>query len=158
MADREAAKPMRKDSIFRMYSMTKAVTAVAAMTLYEEGRFSLHDPIAKFLPEFKTMKVAVDQTDPVTGHRTYYTVPAERPITILDLMRHTSGLNYAGPKDENGEAIYRNLNVTGGAEPVPLAEMIRAAGFRSSRSPTRHGLGLQLFHRCSGAPCRSGFR
>jgi CubicO group peptidase (beta-lactamase class C family) len=125
MADREAAKPMRKDSIFRMYSMTKAVTAVAAMTLYEEGRFSLHDPIAKFLPEFKTMKVAVDQTDPVTGHRTYYTVPAERPITILDLMRHTSGLNYAGPKDENGEAIYRKLNVTGGAEPVPLAEMIR---------------------------------
>lgn len=107
MADREANKPMTKDAIFRMYSMTKAVVAVSVMTLYEEGRFSLRDPISKFLPEFKNMRVAVDKTDQVTGKRTYYTVPAEREIAILDLMRHTSGLNYAGPKDANGESIYK---------------------------------------------------
>src|SRR5262245_52971714 len=51
MADREANKPMAKNALFRMYSMTKAVTGVAVMTLYEEGRFSLHDPVSKFLPE-----------------------------------------------------------------------------------------------------------
>src|SRR4051794_25315459 len=116
MADREANKPMTKDAMFRMYSMTKAVVAVAVMTLYEEGRFSLRDPISKFLPEFKDMKVAVDKTGQVT------TVPAEREITILDLMRHTSGLNYAGPKDANGELIYKKVL---GDMQYPLAEFIR---------------------------------
>jgi CubicO group peptidase (beta-lactamase class C family) len=126
MADREAGKAMGKDSIFRLYSMTKAVTGVAVMTLYEEGRFSLHDPVSRFLPEFKNMKVAVDRTDPVTGRRIYYTVPADRDITILDLLRHTSGLNYAGPKDENGEPIYRKLRLSGDQrEEIPLSETIR---------------------------------
>ena len=109
MTDREANKPMAKDAIFRMYSMTKAVVGVLVMMLYEEGSFSLRDPISKFLPEFKNMKVAVDKTDPATGKRIYYTVPAEREITILDLMRHTSGLNYAGPRNENGELIYKQV-------------------------------------------------
>jgi CubicO group peptidase (beta-lactamase class C family) len=122
MADREANKPMTKDAIFRMYSMTKAVVAVSVMTLYEEGRFSLRDPISKFLPEFKNMKVAVDKTDQVTGKRTYYIVPAEREITILDLMRHTSGLNYAGPKDANGEPIYKQVL---GDMQYPLGEFVR---------------------------------
>jgi CubicO group peptidase (beta-lactamase class C family) len=126
MADREADKAMSKDSIFRLYSMTKAVTGVAVMTLYEEGRFSLHDPVSRFLPEFKNMRVAIDRTDPATGRRIYYTVPADRDITILDLLRHTSGLNYAGPKDEKGELIYRKLKVSGDQnEEIPLSEMIR---------------------------------
>jgi CubicO group peptidase (beta-lactamase class C family) len=126
MADREAAKPMRKDSIFRMYSMTKAVTGVAVMTLYEEGRLSLRDPVAKFLPEFKDMRVAVEKTDPATAKRVSYTVPAERDITVLDLLRHTSGLNYAGPRDESGEPVFRRLGLGGDAPPdFPLAEMIR---------------------------------
>ena len=124
LADREANKPMQRDSIFRMYSMTKAVTGVAVMTLYEEGRFSLHDPISKYLPEFAHMKVAMERTDPATGKRVFYTVPAEREITILDLMRHTSGLNYAGPRGEDGEPIYRKLGIGGNAD-YPLAEMIR---------------------------------
>jgi CubicO group peptidase (beta-lactamase class C family) len=125
MSDREANKPMQKDSIFRMFSMTKAVTGVAVMTLYEEGRFSLHDPLSKFLPEFAHMKVATERTDPATGKRIYYTVPAQREITILDLLRHTSGLNYAGPRDENGESIYRKLGLGGGDAVYPLSEMIR---------------------------------
>src|SRR5689334_19657533 len=111
MADRERSKPMPKDAIFRMYSMTKAVTGVAVMTLYEEGRFSLHDPISKFLPEFKQMKVMIEKTDAATGKRTYDTVPAEREMKILDLLRHTSGLNYTGPSDESGQPRYRQAGV-----------------------------------------------
>jgi len=122
MADREANKPMAKDAIFRMYSMTKAVVAVSVMTLYEEGRFSLHDSIAKFLPEFAHMKVAVEKTDPATGKSSYSTVPAARDITILDLMRHTSGLNYAGPRGEDGELIYKKVL---GDMHYPLSEFIR---------------------------------
>ncbi len=125
MADREANKPMQKDAIFRMYSMTKAVTGVAVMTLYEDGRFSLHDPVSKFLPEFKNMRVAVEKTDAASGKRIYYTVPAEHEITILDLLRHTSGLNYEGPRDENGEPVYRKIGIRGGEADYPLSELIR---------------------------------
>jgi CubicO group peptidase (beta-lactamase class C family) len=95
MADKESGRPMQKDAIFRIYSMTKAVTGVAVMMLYEDGRFSLSDPVSRYLPEFSTMKVAVERTDPITGKQVLsHTVPADRQITILDLRRHTSGLNY----------------------------------------------------------------
>lgn len=129
LADRETNKPMQKDTIFRLYSMTKAVVGVAVMTLYEEGRFSLQDPISKYLPEFQNMKVAMERTD-AAGKRVYYTVPAEREITILDLMRHTSGLNYAGPRDADGESIYRKVGVgaagaDGRSSDFPLSEMIK---------------------------------
>jgi CubicO group peptidase (beta-lactamase class C family) len=112
MADKEAAKPMHKDAIFRIFSMTKAVTGVAVMTLFEEVRLALTDPVSKYLPEFSKMTVAVDKTDPATGQRSFDIVPAERPITILDLLRHTSGINYTGPLDENGELIYNKLGIT----------------------------------------------
>jgi len=124
MADREANKPMTKDAIFRLFSMTKAVVGVSVMTLYEEGRFSLHDPVSRFLPEFAHMRVAVEEINRTTGHRTYYTVPAQHEITILDLMRHTSGLNYAGPSDENGRSIYKSIGL-GGDMQFPLSEFIR---------------------------------
>jgi CubicO group peptidase (beta-lactamase class C family) len=89
MADREAGKPMQRDSIFRICSMTKPITSTAVMMLYEQGKFMLEDPVSKYLPEFKDMRVLVK---PATGAPT--TVPASRPITILDLLRHTSGLTY----------------------------------------------------------------
>ena len=89
MMDREAGKPMRPDAIFRICSMTKPITSVAVMMLYEEGRFLLDDPISKYLPEFKNPKVLVK---PATGES--YTIPASREITIRDLLRHTSGLTY----------------------------------------------------------------
>jgi CubicO group peptidase (beta-lactamase class C family) len=88
-ADREAGKPMQKDSIFRICSMSKPITSVAVMILYEEGRFLLEDPVSNYLPEFKNMKVLVK---PATGYP--YTIPASREITIRDLLRHTSGLTY----------------------------------------------------------------
>jgi CubicO group peptidase (beta-lactamase class C family) len=94
MADKENGKPMRKDSIFRIYSMTKAVTGVAVMMLFEQGKFGLNDPISRYLPEFAHVQVVVDKMDPTTGRRVVYSVPPDRPITIQDLLRHTSGLNY----------------------------------------------------------------
>ncbi|HYL37703.1 MAG TPA: serine hydrolase domain-containing protein [Bryobacteraceae bacterium] len=117
----------KPDTIVRMYSMTKAVTGVAAMMLYEEGRFSLTDPLSKYLPEFAKMRVAHESLD-ASGRRVYYTVPADRPITVRDLFRHTSGLNYEGPKDENGDFAYKKLDMLGGAPfqaPFDLAEAVK---------------------------------
>jgi CubicO group peptidase (beta-lactamase class C family) len=85
--DIENARPMRTDTIFRIASMTKALTSVAAMILYEEGRFLLKDPVAKYLPAFANMQVAL----PGGG-----TEKARRQITIHDLLTHTSGMSYGG--------------------------------------------------------------
>jgi CubicO group peptidase (beta-lactamase class C family) len=108
--DKDTGKPMPKDAIFRIYSMTKPIITVAALTLYEKGKFSLLDPVSKYIPEFANMKVAVDTTD-ANGKHSYSLVPAERPILIVDLFRHTSGMNNAGPKDEYGKAILPTLNI-----------------------------------------------
>jgi CubicO group peptidase (beta-lactamase class C family) len=116
MGDKEAGAPMREDAIFRIYSMTKAVTGVAAMMLFEEGAFALADPVSSFIPEFREMRVAVESPDPVTGKMMLSgSVPATRPITVLDLMRHTAGFNYAGPHDAKGDLIYPQC----GIEPIP---------------------------------------
>jgi CubicO group peptidase (beta-lactamase class C family) len=111
MADRDAKKPMRTDSIFRICSMTKPITSVAAMMLYEEGRFMLNQPVSDFIPEFKNMKVLdppwpQDKTSPPGA-----LVDAKRPITIRHLLTHTSGLTYGGAR--LGKA-YRDAGVSGG--------------------------------------------
>lgn len=126
MMDKEAGKPMRKDAIFRIYSMTKAVTGVATMILYEENKFSLNDPVSKYLPELGAMKVAVDKKDQETGKRTYFVVPAEREITIRDLLRHTSGLNYQGPRDEKGDLMYPRLGVN--RADITIEEAVKRMG------------------------------
>ena len=107
MSDREAAKPMPPDAIFRICSMTKPITSVAVMMLYEEGKFLLDDPISKYLPEFKNPKVLVK---PASGRP--YTIPASREITIRDLLRHTSGLTYNW-NDDLGP-MYEKANVPSG--------------------------------------------
>ncbi len=111
MADREAAKPMRTDNLFRICSMTKPITTVAVMMLYEEGRFLLNDPVSKYLPEFKNPKVLVK---PDKGGEPY-TIPATSEITIRDLLRHTSGLTYHW----NGDLgpLYEKANVAHGMLP-----------------------------------------
>ena len=86
--------PMPKDAIFRVYSMTKPWTSVATMMLVEEGRIVLTDPVAKFLPQLAKLQVAVEKTDPATGKTVTELVPAQRDITIQDLLRHTSGFTY----------------------------------------------------------------
>jgi len=107
MTDREAGKPMPTDAMFRICSMTKPITTVAAMMLYEEGKFLLEDPVSKYLPEFKDMKVLVK---PAKGEP--YTIPASKEITIRDLMRHTSGMTYNWNEDLG--AMYEKANVASG--------------------------------------------
>jgi CubicO group peptidase (beta-lactamase class C family) len=89
----ETKAPMTKDSIFRIYSMSKPITSVAAMTLFEEGRFSLAEPVSKYIPQLGGLKVGVEKPD-ASGKPTLELVPAQRDMTIQDLFRHTSGLTY----------------------------------------------------------------
>ena len=124
--DKEAGVAMRKDTMFRMYSMTKPITGVAVMILYEEGKFYLTDPVSKYLPELGNMKVAVVETDPKTGKKTRYSVPAQREITILDLLRHTSGIDYAGPEDVEGKRIYEKLGTN--SVDQTIGEMVKKIG------------------------------
>ena len=105
LMDLESRKPMQKDAIFQIMSMTKPVVGVSIMMMIEEGKVRLNDPVSKFIPEFKELKVAVPMggPPPPAGGRgaaapepRYYTVPAEREITIRDLLTHTSGLVSGG--------------------------------------------------------------
>ena len=109
--DIETKMPLDKNGIFRVASQTKAITTVAALMLWEEGKFSLDDPVFKYIPAFYTTQVLKTFNDKDT---TYTTVPAKRPITIRDLLTHTSGLGYPaiGTPEEN--AIYAKGNMTGG--------------------------------------------
>lgn len=91
--DKASNKPMSKDLIFRIYSMTKPLASVAAMILVEEGKLQLADPISKYMPEFANMQVSVGTKDS-GGNVEYTLVPAAKPITVQDLLRHTSGIGY----------------------------------------------------------------
>jgi CubicO group peptidase (beta-lactamase class C family) len=106
--------PMTGDAIFRIYSMTKPITQVAAMMLYEEGRITLDEPIAKYLPQFKDVKVGIEKADPAGGPPTLELVPAQRPILIQDLMRHTSGLTYGYFGDLLVKKAYNDAGLTKG--------------------------------------------
>ena len=92
--DPQSGAPMTKDAIFRLYSMTKPFASVAAMMLVEDGKILLNEPVSKYLPKLKGLQVSVPRVDPQTGRVSYALVPAEREMTIQDLMRHTSGLVY----------------------------------------------------------------
>jgi CubicO group peptidase (beta-lactamase class C family) len=94
MLDPTTKAPMTKDAIFRVYSMSKAMTSVSAMMLVEEGKISLSDPLSKFIPAFSKQKVGVEKPDSAGGKPTLDLVAPKRPITIQDLLRHTSGLTY----------------------------------------------------------------
>jgi CubicO group peptidase (beta-lactamase class C family) len=96
MQDIEAGKPMRTDTIFRIASMSKAITVVGALMLYEEGKFLLHDPVGKYIPAFKKSLVAIPAPAGSPENVKFITVEAKRPMTIRDLMCHTSGLSYGG--------------------------------------------------------------
>src|SRR5215472_16301254 len=109
--DPKTGSPMSKDAIFRLYSMTKPFTSVAAMILVEEGRLRLTDPVGTYLPKHLKLDVAVRGPD-ANGKPTYAVVPAERPVTVYDLMRHTSGLVYGGfTQNEYVKEQYAKQNV-----------------------------------------------
>jgi CubicO group peptidase (beta-lactamase class C family) len=94
--DRDKTIPLQPDAIFWIASMTKPVTSVAAMMLVEEGRLDLAAPVHRYLPEFKDMMVGVETTDPASGQSRLTLEPQKRPMTVEDLLRHTSGLVYEG--------------------------------------------------------------
>jgi len=117
--DPKAGKPMTRDAIFRVYSMTKPWTSVAAMMLVEEGRIQLTDPVSRYLPALKAPQVSVGKPD-ASGQVTWTLVPAEREPTIQDLLRHTSGIGY--------DFVTRN---------APVKEAMAAAGLRALGSDIR---------------------
>ncbi len=91
--DPRTGSAMRTDSIFRIYSMTKPIVSVAALQLVEQGRIQLGDPIGKYLPEMANLQVGTERSD-TRGNTTLDVSPARRPVTVQDLLRHTSGLTY----------------------------------------------------------------
>src|SRR5678815_1747083 len=109
--DVDTKTPLDKHGIFRIASQTKAITTTAVMMLWEEGKFSLDDSVAKFIPAIKKQKV-LNTFDP--KDTTFTTVAVKRPITIRDLLTHTSGLGYPGIGTPTEIAIYTKNNITGG--------------------------------------------
>jgi len=123
----ETKKPLMTDDIFRIASQTKAITSVAAMILFEEGKFLLDDPVSKYIPEFANPTVIDTFNEKDT---TYTTVPAKREITIRDLMTHTSGIDYAGIGSREMVEIYAKANIPAGfgTDKMVLGDRIRVLG------------------------------
>ncbi|MEA1833726.1 serine hydrolase domain-containing protein [Methylobacterium durans] len=119
LADLARERPFTLDTITRIYSMTKPLTSVAVMMLYEEGRFQLDDPVARFLPEFSEMRVLTG------GNRIKFdSEPARRPITIRDLLTHTSGLTYGFMEATLVDELYRRNGVDFHLKDATLAEVV----------------------------------
>ncbi|MFT5677318.1 MAG: CubicO group peptidase (beta-lactamase class C family) [Paraglaciecola sp.] len=129
LSDRESSKEMSEDALFRIYSMSKPITSVALMMLYEEGKFFLNDPVAKYIPELANLELAVSTADGTTSiisdGTTSKTVGAgdvtkegqtrkpKRQPTIRDLMRHTAGLTYGFFGNTEVDKLYRKNGVMG---------------------------------------------
>ena len=131
--DREQKIAMTPDSIFRIASMTKPIVSVGAMILAEEGKLDIGAPVSNYLPEFKDLKVSVEQVDPATGKKETVMQPQMRPMTVQDLLRHTAGLVYPPPIG-NGPVsdAYRDANVFD--RNTTLAEMVT----KISKLPLAH--------------------
>lgn len=129
-ADRENGKPMARDTIVQIFSMTKPVTGVALMQLWEQGKFGLDDSVARYLPEFANMQVyAGKDANGVAQYR-----PASRPISIRDLMRHSAGFASDGNETPAHEAFSR-------AQPSALDHDLAELGRRLARVPLLHDPG-----------------
>jgi CubicO group peptidase (beta-lactamase class C family) len=105
--------PMTDDAIFRIYSMSKPITTAAAMMLVEEGRLSLQEPVAKYIPQFANVKVGVERNSD-NGQRVLDLVVPTQPMTIQDLMRHTSGITYGFFGDSLVKKAYTDSHITRG--------------------------------------------
>jgi len=105
-ADVERKAPVKDDTIYRIYSMTKPITSVAFMMLFEEGRVALDEPVAKYIPEWKNLGVFVAGNAPA-----FLTRPLSRPMLIVDLLRHTAGLTYGFQQRSNVDAAYREKKI-----------------------------------------------
>jgi CubicO group peptidase (beta-lactamase class C family) len=124
LEDVESRRPMTDDAIFRFYSMTKPITSVAAMMLVDEGKISLDDPLSKFIPAFADTRVAVERHDE-NNRVVLATEPVARPIKILDLLRHTSGITYGFYGDSPVRKLYDAAQLyDGDVDNAQLAERI----------------------------------
>ncbi|MBN1579597.1 MAG: beta-lactamase family protein [Anaerolineae bacterium] len=137
--DVEAQKPIEFDTLFRIYSMTKPITSVAVMILYEEGHFFLTDPVAKYIPAFEDTRVFVRETE--TGIEL---ANLERPITIHDLLTHTAGLSYGFEPDGFVDKQYQKhvWKPWGDNWDISLEELVRGI----ARCPLRFQPGSQWFY------------
>jgi CubicO group peptidase (beta-lactamase class C family) len=106
-ADKEAQKPMHDKAIFRMFSMTKPVTAAALMTLYDEGKFQLDDKVSKYIPEYANIKVYTPNEDGFSLE------PQKNEMTIRNLLTHTSGISYGWDPNSYVDSLYRATNAGG---------------------------------------------
>ncbi len=156
--------PLRRDDIFRIASQTKAITSLAAMMLWEEGKFSLDDPIAKYLPEFEKQRVLTTFT---AADSSYATKPAQRRTTVRQLFTHSSGLDYADIGSDEMKAIYAKAGITAiGREGDVLAERVKVlAGLPLKAEPGErfiYGLSVDVLGRLvevwSGMPLDSFVR
>ncbi len=111
--DVASQQPMTDDAIFRIYSMSKPITSVAAMMLVDDGKLALDDPVSKYIPAFASVKVGVEQRDE-SGKASLALEPLRRPITIEDLLRHTSGLTYTFSGDGPVQKLYANSGLYDG--------------------------------------------
>ena len=125
--DIEAKTPMRADTIFRIYSMSKPITSVALMMLYEQGKVDLDDPVTKYIPQFKDLKVF--ESESAEGLQLS---DPDRPMAVLDLLRHTSGLTYGRTGVEALDALYKENQVRN--RDADLGQMAKALG----SVPLRH--------------------
>ena len=152
LRDVDAGLPVEEDTIFRIYSMTKPITSVGLLMLYERGLLHLDDPASEYIPQFKQLEV-FESGDA----ENYLTVPVEREMTIRDLLTHTSGLTYGHIRAHPIDAMYR--------QPQVFRRCGNDAGgfCRESKSAAvavfaRRPLELQRRHRCSRPRDRSHIR
>jgi CubicO group peptidase (beta-lactamase class C family) len=148
VADIDQASPLKIDSMFRIASMTKAITSTAAMQLMEQGRIALDDPVSKYFPEFANLQV-FDSFDPATG--AYRLRPATTPVTVRHLHTHTSGLGYPFTS-----AILRDFKPRAG-ENYPVGPLLFEPGTRWHYGTSVDWLG-RLVEKVSGAPLEDYFR
>src|SRR5262245_39585323 len=131
--DAETKVPLRKDDIFRIASQSKAITSLAVMMLWEEGRFSLDDPIENYIPEFKNPRV-LTKFNPADS--SYEATPARRRPTIRNLLTHSSGLDYATIGSDDFKAIYAKAGIPSGIgnNTAVICDKMRVLG----KQPLKH--------------------
>ncbi len=131
MRDLERSLPMQEDTIFRIYSMTKPITSIALMQLFERGIFQLDDPVARWIPEWSDLRVFR-----WGNHPNFLTEPPDRGMTIADLLTHRAGLTYGFMECTNVDAAYRELGVEGSSSGGTLQGMVETlAGLPLEFSP-----------------------
>ena len=150
--DMEAGAAMTNDALFRIYSMTKPITGVALMMLYEEGKFRLSDPVERYIPELGDLQVAAGTDD----NGEMITEPATHPMTIRELMAHTGGLTYGIFSASGVDAMYVEADLLNNDNHAQGDG--NAARRDTPAAAARHDVALQRGGGCPGLSRRSAFR